>query len=119
VSQARTSQIEPAISAFFSPTPSNGCIPCLKKRATVKLRNDLWKKKELKLPAPLKSIAAYLAKRKWSTIQKYFLSEFNSEKIRKLVNVCRSFAIEFGARESGNYDSPCILCNSMFVGKVT
>jgi len=40
----------------------------------------MWKKKELKLPAPLKSIAAYLAKRKWSTIQKYFLSEFNSEK---------------------------------------
>jgi len=37
--------------------------------SNVKFRNYLWRKLELKLPFPLKSVAAlYLAKRKWSTI---------------------------------------------------
>ena len=51
---------------------------------SVKFRTDLWRKLELKLSPPLKSVAAlYLAKGKWSTVHLYIhISENNILHVR-------------------------------------
>ena len=56
---------------------------------TVKFRKDIWRKMELKLPPPLKSVATLPCESKWSAIQLYStVNSVHSDKKRLIaVNV--------------------------------